>query len=321
MIDEFKRWLVHSYKRASEQGWEGASESAFQLYKGLWRFGTHLPIGTNVYEYDWDVLIVLNGCQFDLMREVSDEYDFIESVGTIYSVGSHSIEWTEQTFTQNYLSEINETIYVTANPHSDAIGIDTSELREVDEVWRYGFDDNLGTIPPQVVTDRAIRADRTHRPEWLVVHYMQPHQPFITAERERSRQLPLADAVGADDKGWSPGDVGRNNVWRRYRRGELTYEEVWDPYKDTLRMVLDDVEVLLDTLGTRTVAITADHGNAIGEWKMYGHTHGFVHPSVRRVPWVETTGRDASDYEPASWIDNEEPSSVGDVLKALGYVE
>jgi hypothetical protein len=44
-------------------------------------------IGTNVYEKDWDVLIVLDTAHVDALQIVMDEYDFIEDVNSIWSVG------------------------------------------------------------------------------------------------------------------------------------------------------------------------------------------------------------------------------------------
>jgi hypothetical protein len=44
--------------------------------------------------------------------------------------------------------------------------------------------------------------------------------------------------------------------------------------------------------------ITADHGELFGEWGLYGHISGILHPSLKRVPWVETTAEDTQSYEP-----------------------
>lgn len=51
---------------------------------------------------------------------------------------------------------------------------------------------------------------------------------------------------------------------------------------------------------------------------MYGYPAGFLHPVVRKVPWIETTATDRGTYEPsikpAPGIED-----VTELLEALGY--
>jgi len=322
MLGELKRWATHSYHRTAEMGVEGASKSAFQLYKGLWRLGGLVPVGTNVYEHDWDVLAVVDACRYDLMTEVASEYDYIDEVDHRYSVGSHSMEWIEKTFTEEYSDAVRETAYVSANPHSrSALSVPPSELGQLDEAWRYGCDEEEGTVPPRVVTDRTIRAAREGNTDRVIAHYMQPHQPFIADETTFTETSPIEGdfADEPDTGGWSPGDIGKHNVWRMYRRREVSRSELWEAYRDNLRLVLDDIELLLEGVDG-TVVITADHGNALGEWRMYGHTYGFLHPSVRKVPWVPTEAEDTGEYVPDDHADREELDDNEEILRSLGYL-
>jgi hypothetical protein len=48
--------------------------------------------------------------------------------------------------------------------------------------------------------------------------------------------------------------------------GDGDEEEIWESYIENLRYVLDHVEVLLENVDAEEVAISADHGNAKGEW-------------------------------------------------------
>jgi hypothetical protein len=66
--------------------------------------------------------------------------------------------------------------------------------------------------------------------------------------------------------------------------------------------------------------ISADHGNLFGEWGQFGHPIGFLHPAVRRVPWIETTAKDLETYKPASKPE-QETHEVEDMLKNLGYIK
>jgi hypothetical protein len=324
MLDDLGRWAKRSYIRTRANGLAGASKSLFQLYRGFWRPGSFVPRGTNVFDREWDVLVILDSCRVDLMREVADEYDCIGDVASIRSVGSDSPEWIRKTFTEEYEREIGNTAYVTANPFSEgALPVNRESFAMLDEVWKYGFDDSIGTIPPEVVTDRAIRVGRTRDVDRVLVHYMQPHHPFI------GEGSPLRDASSIERsinrrtdgiQAWEPGDIGRDAVWRMYRRGEITRDELWDSYSKTLHHVLDSVELLLDNFNADRAVLSSDHGNSMGEWLMYGHSTGFLHPSVMRVPWVETSGTDTHTYDPFIQMEDGTDRDVKDVLNALGYV-
>jgi hypothetical protein len=70
--------------------------------------------GEPVYECDWDVLILLDGCRLDLLESVSDEYGFVpESIPPFRSLASTSNMWMERNFTDEYSSEVRNTCYVT----------------------------------------------------------------------------------------------------------------------------------------------------------------------------------------------------------------
>lgn len=325
-----RHWIRNSATRVRGDGMGGVRDSAYHLYQGAWRIGcSRLPIGTNVYEREWDVLVVLDGCRTDLMGEVAPAHQLGGDVRSIWSVGSTSREWLAKTFSPAYRDEIAKTAYVTANPYTDDIlspgtpedndspfnpanwqSADRSEFASVEEVWQNGWDDELGTVPPRAVTDSGIAAARKADPDRLILHYMQPHQPFVPA-RKRARS-PEGD-------GGEPPWLDQN-CWRALRDGAVTREELWSAYRENLSYVLEDVDLLRSNVDAERVVLTADHGNALGEWGMYGHPNGFVHPSVKRVPWVETSANDTGDYEPEVAETGAHEQSVDERLESLGYL-
>jgi len=273
--------------------------------------GRRLDYGTNVFDREWDVLVVLDACRTDLLRSVAPEFDFTGDVDEIRSVGSSSSEWLENTFLGH--PETPRTAMVTGNTWTDRY-LDADDFAALDEVWKYAWDDALGTVPPAAVTDRAVAHARERDPDRLVVHYMQPHHPFVPA--------PLDGDEGLARTG-SHSNTG--NPWVSLRRGEVAVEDVWDAYEANLRYVLPEVESLLANVDGR-VAVTADHGNLFGEWGLYGHPMETPVPALLSVPWAEATGRDRGAREPA--IEPPEPLPVSrvyganadrDRLAALGY--
>jgi len=305
----FRDWVRRSATNVRQEGLNGITESVYELYAGAWRtLGWHIPRGTNIYEREWDVLVILDACRVDLMREVAPEYSFIGDIGSFESVGSMSEEWMEKTFTEECAAEISNTAYVTANVFSDTV-LSDSRFDVLDEVWKYAWDDKLGVVPPRPVTSRAISVGREHKPERLIVHYMQPHHPFI------------ADGGGTADFEPDPfGRRGTETVMDTLRRNRVSHEEFWKMYRANLRCVLEDVSLLLSNVDADTVVLTSDHGDAIGEWGIYDHPAGFLHPVVKNVPWVETTASDTGEYEPTQQREDNVNVDIKSRLRSLGYV-
>ncbi|WP_231184933.1 hypothetical protein [Haladaptatus sp. DYF46] len=303
----FDDWLNESSDRIRADGWRGVDKSAYELYKGvLRRIGERREFGESIYDHRWDALVVLDGCRFDCMCEVAPDVPFVDRVWRFDSAGTRSDEWMRANFGTR---DCSDTVHVTANPNS-ARHLDADNFARLEEVWRDGWDDQLGTVPARTVTDRAIAAGRED-PDKLVVHYMQPHFPSIPDP------LP-GDAMSKDEFG------ERVGVWERLRRGDLTRKQVWRSYRDNLRYALSEVEVLLDNLDAERVVITADHGNGFGEWYVYGHPDSTPIRVLREVPWVITSGTDTGSYDPEEWMEGEDASngsnaSVDERLSALGY--
>jgi hypothetical protein len=203
---------------------------------------------------------------------------------------------------------------VTGNTWTDRY-LDAGRFGCLDEVWKYAWDDDLGTVPAEAVTDRAVAAAREEDPDRLVAHYMQPHHPFVP------------DPVDGDSGMARTGThSSETSPWKLLRSDTVTEERVWEAYLANLRYVLSAVETLVAEVAGR-VAITADHGNLFGEWGVYGHPMHTPIPALLAVPWAETTGRNCGELTPTTTPP--EPLPVGrvydaesddDRLRSLGYL-
>jgi hypothetical protein len=301
----------HGPRRFVAEGTNYLRETAYRTRD---RITGAVDAGDRVLDDDgWDVLLVLDGCRADLFDEASRDGSFPWSapVETAWSPASHSRGWLRRNFGPDYHGRLGDVGYVTANPFS-ASALDRDRFAFVDEVWRSGWDRDLGTVPPRAVTDRAVRAWRDGAADRLVVHYMQPHAPFLDA-----------DYGGQGEAGHGPetwGDPNFENVWSQLRRGTLDRDRVWADYRRNLELVLEDVTLFLRSVDAR-VTITADHGNCAGEHGLYGHPPGIAVPELRSVPWVSVEAEDDGAYDPSAGetvegddVDREEQ------LAALGYV-
>jgi hypothetical protein len=284
------------------------------------RFATRVVSPLQQYLYDdgsavdvmdesWDVLIVLDACRVDLFEAVADigAYDSYE---VRESAGSATNEWTRMNFDGQALTD---SIYVTGNPVVSR-WVDTAFARFI-EVWRDGFDQELGTVPAEVVTEAAIAAYENDPDKRLIVHYLQPHYPFV-----EDPELRFTGFEGSDEVDVPDGKGGASDVWEAVGLGLVDPGVAWDAYRRNLEYVLEAIEPLLNAVSGRVV-ITSDHGNLVGErirpipMKLYGHPTGIYHPDLRNVPWAvidaeeERTEREALD------------TGVEDKLQQLGYVE
>jgi hypothetical protein len=274
----------------------------YYTYVGLWlTLSTRLRLGTHVFDEEWDLLVVLDTCRVDALEAVADEYEFIDEVGSITSLGSMSVEWMAQTFDREHAEQIARTAYVTSkwdtdktfregnHPpdvlHPPAVWADwdvvsADEFGLLSEVWRETCDDRLRVTPPGPVTDRVIQIGRDGDFDRTVVHYMQPHSPYISGHLDGDAPLPSVDA----------------EPFEALKRGDADREGIWNRYLDNLRLVLDSVGLLLENVDADRVVVTADHGEGFGEYGVYGHPVGCPVPAIKRVPWVRTTATDTGSY-------------------------
>ena len=130
----------------------------------------------------------------------------------------------------------------------------------------------------------------------------------------------IADRAGVGD------DVAA--ITERAMRGDLSYAEVWRAYQSNLEVAWDSVERLLTELDGLT-AVTADHGNAMGEYaspfpiKVYGHPLGILIPALTEVPWHTYQNGDRRTIRAAApeASDRGVDADTEARLRDLGYAE
>lgn len=292
-------------------------------------------IGTNVFDRDWDALIVLDTARVDALCEVKDEYDFIEDVESIYSVGGASAEWLARTFDEPHKSVIQNTAFISAQSHIQEIldtkvqesvsdkplplkilrlmpSVDIDDLGKAEYVFKKEtigedgpFGHKEGNTPPRYVTDRGIAVGREYDFDRLILQYHQPHTPWFSKALEENRDLKYHEYD-----------------WWNYYYETNDVESIWEAYMSDLRFVLDDIEILLENLDAEKVVITADHGEAFGEYGVLGHMIGSLHPQIRKVPWIETSATDKQTREPVVEELKQTKMSrekMDEQLEALGY--
>ena len=268
----------------------------------------------DVMEKDWDTLIVLDACRVDLFESAADLGRFDE-ISTVVSKGSATAEWTKNTFSGN---TYGDTIYVTANPYTTKLA--PQSFHDIINVWKEDFDDDINTVPPDAVTEAARKAVKEYPNKRHIIHYVQPHQPFIGHDELYFDGWHPGRVLGEGERGERP-----YHVWNALEMGMVDESQVWSGYRDNLELVLKDVYELLEEVTGKTV-VTSDHGNLFGEFawpfpiRLYGHPRKIRHPALVNVPWAE---RDGDRRQIVDDGVNEVAISADaqSRLRQLGYVE
>ena len=276
------------------------------------------PGGIDVFDEDWDTLILLDGCRYDFFDRYSDlPGDFT----TRESRGSMTVEFLRGNVAGRTL---HDTVYVTGNGqfynHRDELD---ASFHHVENLWRLddAWDDHHYTVFPEPTVEYALRAAEHFPDKRLLVHFVQPHYPFIDAPIEMGNTF----------------EQGTPDFWNRVARGELEYDpaELRQAHVRNLQAVLPHVATLLDKLEGKTV-VTSDHGNLLGERafpipvREWGHPPSLWLPLLTTVPWLvyeHGTRREIVADEPTTdeTLANESAISEGDDhgveehLRHLGY--
>ena len=234
--------------------------------------------GEYVMTKDWDNLIILDACRYDTFIEVYRKHS-----NYIISRGSSTSEFLQQNFVGRVFSD---TVYVTASPWVDLLC--KNSFYKIISLWKNYWDEDLGTVLPDVVRDIAIEVAERYPDKRLIIHFLQPHHPFI-----RDPDVNIFWKINCRAiRPLEPIELKKDfNPFDEVKKGHLKLDQVYRAYKRNLEAVLPHALKLAKELEGKTV-ISADHGEAFGEiaWpfpiRIYGHP-SYVHiPALVKVPWL-----------------------------------
>jgi hypothetical protein len=237
-----------------------------------------------VMEEDWDNLFILDACRADFFERVANLEQF-EGQKRVVSQGSHSSEWTRRNFAGK---QFGDTVYVTGNPHTKLLARnsfhDIIELRNEDQ--------EITPLPsPETVANAAKSAHEKYPDKRLIVHFMQPHTPVHVRPEN-----------GFD---------------------ELSSEEWWDMYEESLRYVLADAVELHSEIDGKTV-ISADHGETHSRrllwiFEIQSHPPRIRIPELVEVPWAVLSG-ERRNVKQGEVRRLEPDEDVRERLQDIGYI-
>ncbi len=273
----------------------------------------------NFLEEDWDYAIILDAARYDVFRDIYDEF-FEGDLEKRRSPGSATPEWADKVLKGR--RNIN---WFSANPFINGTGLPISEIGSVEyetapsdhitniiDLWDEAWNDETGTVRPEDV-NRGFREridDISERR--TVIHYMQPHAPFIGHGKSRINSH-LRDSFAGLKRGT---DRGLNEKFGNFMANLIgriedtetvmklglysslsgksllevaigdTRDVFMNYHRENMRRAMKHAADLTEELDGKVV-VTSDHGEAFGENGVWEH-HAEKHiPVLVEVPWLE----------------------------------
>ena len=222
-----------------------------------------------IQKLDWDYLIVLDACRADVFEQVNDIEGKYERV---WSPASETYSWIKRMFPDYY----NITFY-SGTPVIRALikhGYNADEhFAKIVDIWDWGFDPDLATIPPWHVYEGSKDAKPVS-----IIWFVQPHLPPVGDEEMMKI---WKDIVDVRERRLAADIV----IAREIRKGTLSPDRVRESYKRSLSIALQYVKKLIERFKGKII-VTADHGEFLGEDGRWLHPD-IEHPVLRTVPLLE----------------------------------
>jgi hypothetical protein len=297
-LDEIKRGIIYPKRTARELNRLVHTKGGRSEYN---------PDGEVFLSKDWDNLIILDACRYDTFNQISD---LTGDLRYKYTKSSATYQFIRLNFkNRNY----NDIVYISANNWYLKLRKEiNSEIHSFVDLQDCGkgvglSDDGLTVVSPQSVTDIAIEKAEQFPNKRIIVHYLQPHHPFI-------------------------GPVGRENFPHQsesllnvVRQSDASDRLLYDAYKENLKITLPEVQRLLNHLYGKSI-VTADHGEMLGDRhdffpiKDYGHHPGIHNDATTKVPWlINQSGDRKKTFEENPQKSRTDMNQVDETLRNLGY--
>lgn len=248
------------------------------------------------------MLIILDACRLDFIeKNLYILRDFPIRLSKVLSSGSCTKEWLENTFTK----PLPQVIYISANPWIHIVP--RNFFKKIIDLSINYWDKSIGTVRAENVN--LVSLKYLLRGEDLIVHYLQPHAPFVCDDS-------LIDPQ-------SKPTMAGYTIYKLASRYKEFRKKFIFSYDKNMEYVLKHVKKLVRAaLRFRyNIVITADHSELlgvyapistfkaffrknilkflkswlpylIGVYKVVGHPCKWDSMDLRIVPWIEIYNKD-----------------------------
>jgi len=273
---------------------------------------------TKIMNEKWDYLIILDACRYDYFERLWRDY-LPGRLEKRISAGTATKQWRNRNFPDYY----EDVVYISANPYVNSLApvkgfLGKEHFFKVYDLWLENWDNEKGTVLPEVVTQRAIEIINSHPDKQAIVHYIQPHEPYVgsTVSGPGFGQPNTGGILEGIESHKPPSPIiiktrrlllgilyhlgirGNHLLWKLREllhlppanpmdavRRKYGNEILRQAYKENLEIALKYVAELVDNLSGKII-VTADHGEMLGEDNCYCHWSRAKHPLLLEIPWL-----------------------------------
>ena len=275
----------------------------------------------NFFEENWDYAFIFDCARYDVFKSVYNDY-FGGKLEKRRSNASATPEWVEKNFENrkniNYFStnpfinsqsiRLNEFDYIPKKYTTDP----SRHIAHIVDVWDNSWNEDIGTVLPHELNKEFKNKHGDLADRRTVIHYMQPHKPFIGHGKSRMENMKKksVEKLERDDKWLLPDRITAkfSRVVEQLEGSETamklgltmslkpsafleailgnTHQIMKNHHEENLRKAMEEARKLAGNLEGKIV-ITSDHGEAFGEKGVWGHHIETYVPPLVEVPWLE----------------------------------
>jgi len=253
----------------------------------------------NAMDREWDILILLDGCRYDYFKE----YNTIKgNLKKVVSPSTGTKDWFERIIN----SKCDDIIYLTPIVKFDTWYPNHGLFKEV-KLWGDKKSFKYSALNPLDISRIAGEYIKKYPNKRIIVHFLVPHPPFLTMAPEHKEKI-KKESLKTDE------NIKKSKLKRKFlfiiwmlkqrfptiifwhlerllglHGGMLVlyktggFKLIRELYRNNLILALSAINKIY-TRGK--MIITADHGQRLGEYGMFGHG-GWRSKSVIEVPWFE----------------------------------
>ena len=131
--------------------------------------------GDYLLRQKWDNLIILDACRYDTFKQLYASEGLRGRLESRTSRGTETTEFLSENF--GLTRRIGNLVYVTASPWITSHF--NKKFYAIVPVWKDGWSEENNTVLPQEMYRYALRANEMYPDKKLIIHFVQPHRPFI----------------------------------------------------------------------------------------------------------------------------------------------
>lgn len=206
------------------------------------------------------VLIILDACRYDLFKNLHSNY-ITGELENVWSEGSKTPQWIPRTWENEYnITYVSGAPYMSKDRQLSEEYEPDEHFDEIKHVWATDWDGKRFTTKPSAITNAALTEISRNEQPRVVVHHMQPHQPYIADETGEFMKQPRIPAWNMSETTLSPEevyershpsvdnkvDLPRNTILDKIKNGNLTITEWKKAYEANLEAVLKETKNCLN---------------------------------------------------------------------------